>query len=296
MKMDKIIYQKEGNIAKIILNDSQRQNLWDFPGQGGLTDQFFATLDKVKEDDQVKVLVIKSSGESFSAGHDFDANPYDGPVFGAEDVHKPGERRASERNRFKVHREWLRDLHFEKLFLCPKVTIAQINGHCSGEGTMILCECDFAVAAEDAQIGHPEQKLGYAGGGLPTIPHLILSMGLKRALYLLLTGSTISGKEAAETGLVSKSVPLESLEEEVIKLAQAVALLPRDGIAIGKATRHLLFDQLGLTAGYTIGYYSHTLLSNMVWEPDEYSFFQERLTKGTETSLREVDERYKNLK
>ncbi len=295
MELNKIIYKKDGSIATITLNDPEKRNMWDFPGQGGMTDQFYYALDDAAEDDLIKVVVIKGAGKDFSAGHDFDADVYGGPAFGTEDIRKPGEpRRASERKRFDVHREWF-TRHCEKLFLCPKVTIAQVHGYCAGEGTMVMCECDFALAAEDAQIGHPEQRLGFAGSSIPTIPHLIMSIGLKRTLYLLLTGNLVSGKEAEEMGLVTQAVPADKLEEEVDKLAQAVTLLPRDGIAIGKATRHLLYDQLGLTSGYATGYYSQTLFSNIVWEPDEYSFFIEKEKKGAEASLREVNKRYKGL-
>ena len=260
-----------------------------------MTDQFYYCVDDAAEDDLIKVVVIKGAGKDFSAGHDFDADVYEGPAFGLEDVEKgKDKRRASERKRFDVHREWY-TAHMEKLFLCPKVTIAQVHGYCAGEGTMVMTECDFVVAADDAQIGHPEQRLGFAGSSIPTIPHLIMSIGLKRTLYLLLTGRLISGKEAEEMGLVTQSVPADKLDEEVTRVAEAVTLLPRDGIAIGKATRHLLYDQLGLTAGYAAGYYSQTLFSNIVWEPDEYSFFIEKRTKGADAALREINERYKGL-
>jgi enoyl-CoA hydratase len=294
MDLNKIIYKKEGNIATITLNDPERRNLWDFPGQGGMTDQFYYALDQAKEDDEVKAVIIKGAGKDFSAGHDYDADVYEGSSFGAEDVKAAGVRRASERRRFDAHRETY-FAHLEKLFLCPKITIAQVQGYCAGEGTMIMCECDFSVADEDAQIGHPEQRMGFAGSSIPTIPHLILSVGLKRAMYLLLTGSMISGKVAHEWGLITTAVTADKLDEEVQKLAKAITLLPRDGIAIGKATRHLLYDQLGLTTGYAAGYFSETLFSNIVWEPDEYSFFIEKTKKGAEASFRELEERYKGI-
>lgn len=295
MQLTKVSYKTEENIATITLNDPERRNMWDFPGQGGMTDQFYYCLDQAAEDDMIKVIIIKGAGKDFSAGHDYDADVYQGPAFGVEDVEKGKElRRASERRRFDVHREWF-DNHLWKLFLSPKITIAQIHGYCAGEGTMVATECDFTVAAENAQIGHPEQRLGYAGSCIPTIPHLMMSIGMKRTLWLLLTGQMISGKEAEDIGLVTMAAPAAKLEEETIKLAKAATLLPRDGIAIGKATRHLLYDQMALTAGYAAGYYSLTLFSNIVWEPDEYSFFIERKKKGSEAALREVNARYKGL-
>ena len=257
-----------------------------------MVDEFFAALTEAEDDDDVKVVIFKGAGPSFSSGHDLTEVGY---VYGYGDG-KKGEkkRRPSQRIRLKLDRFGLNEPR-RRIFLCPKITIAQVQGYCAGEGTMVMTECDLTIAAEDAQIGHPEQRLGFAGSSIPTIPHLIMSIGMKRALYMLLTGSSMSGKEAEEVGLVTMAVPAANLDEEVDKLANAVTLLPRDGIAIGKATRHLLYDQLGLTAGYAAGYYSQTLFSNIVWEPDEYSFFIEKRTKGAEAALREVNERYTGL-
>jgi enoyl-CoA hydratase len=124
---------------------------------------------------------------------------------------------------------------------------------------------------------------------------LIYHVGLKRALDLILTGRLISGKEAAEMGLATKSVPADMLEEETEKVAQAMALLPRDGIAIGKATRHLIYDRLGMTGDFIQAYISHTMFTNLRWEPDEYNFFKVRRDQGAKAGFHGRDERYAGL-
>ena len=101
MELTKVTYKTDGNTATITLNDPERRNVWDFPRQGGMTDQFYYALDQVAEDDMIKVVIIKAAGKDFSAGHDYDADVYEGPAFGTEDVRKPDDpRRASERKRF----------------------------------------------------------------------------------------------------------------------------------------------------------------------------------------------------
>ena len=157
-----------------------------------------------------------------------------------------------------------------------------------------LC-CDLAVAAEDAIFGRPDHRLGFAGSGEPTISLLIATVGLKRALDLLLTGREFDAVEAERIGLINKVVPADKLEEETQNLAKALALMPRDGIAMGKATRHLIYDSMGLTAGFTPGYVSHTLFTNLRWEPDEYNFFKERKEKGAREGFHGRDERYAGL-
>ncbi|MEW6033339.1 MAG: enoyl-CoA hydratase/isomerase family protein [Chloroflexota bacterium] len=288
-KHDRVIYQAGEHIAHITLNYPERLNVWDFPGQGGLTDQFFAALKKAEDDDDVKVIIIKAAGRAFSAGHDLNTVGF---IYGMG-TGKPGERRASERIRLQVDRTWMENQR--GLFLCRKITIAQVHGYAVGEGFYTAQLCDLAYAAEDAQLGHAEQRLGFSGSGIPSIPVLIMTVGLKRALDLLLTGRLISGKEAEQMGLVNKAFPAEKLEAEVEKVAKAATLLPRDGIAIGKATRHLIYDSLGLTAGFAQGYYSHTMFTNLRWEEDEYSFFKERREKGTKAGFHGRDERFAGL-
>jgi enoyl-CoA hydratase len=138
--------------------------------------------------------------------------------------------------------------------------------------------------------------LGFSGSGVLGITHLIYHVGMKRALELLLTGKVITGKEAAAIGLVNKAVPADKLDEETMKYAKAMTLLPRDGIAIGKATRHLIYDRIGLISDFIPAYISHTLFTNVRWEDDEYNFFKERRDKGSaKEAFHKRDERYKGL-
>ncbi|MBW2051061.1 MAG: hypothetical protein JRI85_02315, partial [Deltaproteobacteria bacterium] len=92
-------------------------------------------------------------------------------------------------------------------------------------GCYLQLSCDISVAADDALFGHPAQKWG----GSQSTPLWQLYLGPKKARYLLMSGRLINGKEAADMGLVSISVPLENLEEEVNKLAAEIAEIPRDG-------------------------------------------------------------------
>ena len=100
--------------------------------------------------------------------------------------------------------------------------------------------------------------------------------------------------------LLARAKPLDGLDArrhaEVRKMATALALLPRDGIAIGKAHRHLIYDRLGLIADFIPGYISHTLFTNLRWEDDEYNFFKERRDKGSaKEAFKERDRRYEGL-
>jgi len=280
-----VLYEKEGEIARITLNKPEKLNVMDFPGDGGIFDDFMAALDEAAEDDELKVVIIRGAGRAFCAGHDLSR------IFKVyeEQDKEPGKRRPSQRARLKIDREWLAG--HQKLMLFPKITIAQVHGHCIGEGAAIAEFSDIAIVADDAHISHAEQRLGFAGSGANLIP-LFQMVGYKRARELVLTGRAIDGKEAERIGLVTKSVPFDKLEEEVNKMAKEICLLPRDGIAIGKASNHQILDILGLTQGWLQGYMTHTLFTNLRFEPDEYNFVRQRKDEGTRTGIHKRDDRY----
>lgn len=286
------IYEKDGAIAKITLNRPDKLNAIDFPGLDGMVDSLEAALDEAARDDELKVVIIKAAGRAFSAGHDLETIYR---VYEDWDE-KPGERRPSQRARLNVDRNWM-DMH-NKILLHPHVTIAQVHGHCIGEGAAIAEECDITIVADDAQISHAEQRLGFSGSGIPLI-HLFQMLGWKRARELVLTGRTIDGKEAQQIGWATKSVPFDQLEEEVIKTAQQIALLPADGIAIGKASTHMIFDTLGISRGWLHAYLTHTMFTNLRFESGEYNFVKERgrdrKTEGARAGFHKMHGRYQEI-
>ncbi len=280
-----VLYEKDGEIARITLNKPDKLNVMDFPGDKGLFDDFMAVLDEAAEDDDLKVVIIKGAGRAFCAGHDL-SRIY--KVYEEQDE-KPGERRPSQRARLKIDREWLGG--HQKILLFPKVTIAQVHGYCIGEGALISESCDIAIVANDAHISHAEQRLGFAGSGVNLVP-LFQIVGYKKARELVLTGRAMDGIEAERIGWATKTVPFEKLEEEVNKMAQEICLLPKDGLAIGKASNHQILDILGLTKGWLQGYMTHTLFTNLRFEPGEYNFVRQRKGEGVRTGIHKRDDRY----
>jgi enoyl-CoA hydratase/carnithine racemase len=100
--------------------------------------------------------------------------------------------------------------------------VAAIHGYCLGGGLELAMACDIRVAAEDAQLGQPEIKLGLipGGGGTQRLPRLV---GHGRALLLNLTGDPISGAQAYDWGLVEKVVPREGLMDAVLEIARTLS-------------------------------------------------------------------------
>ena len=292
-KWERIILEKEGRIARITLNYPEKLNAFDFAGQGGLTDQFQAALDEVEKDDDVVALILKGAGRGFTAGHDLSKVGF---VYGMKEP-KPGEalkERPSQRIRLNTDRDFMYYNYLRYVYY-PKITICQMHGYAVAEGLMLAAMSDIAIAADDTKIGMPNERLGFAGSGGATLAFFYLSMGIKRTLDLMLTGRLIDGKEAERIGLITKSVPAEKLEETTEAMAQLVSLLPRDGIAIGKAARHMLYDNLGITSSLTTMYITHTMFTNLKYSPDEFTFFKARRDKGPREAISERNKLWDSL-
>jgi cyclohexa-1,5-dienecarbonyl-CoA hydratase len=123
----------------------------------------------------------------------------------------------------------------ESLLAVPAVTVAAVSGACLGGGAEIAAACDLLLAAEDSKIGFPEIRLAcFPPGGVALLPQTI---GSARATDWILTGRTVSGREAAEAGLVARAAPSERLNAEAETLA--CELLEKSPAALA-AARELL--------------------------------------------------------
>jgi len=290
MSSETLIYEKEdfeeGSMVTITMNKPETLNALNIEFSREIDDAFT----EVEHDDDVKVVVIKGAGKAFSAGYDLGRVYF---VYGGG-TGKPEDksRRPSQRSRLAYDR-W-RSESLRRIFLLDKITIAQVHGYCIGGGLYMSLCCDMTIAAEDAKIGHSEQRLGFSGT-MYVFPIEVALIGQKRARELLLTGKLIDGTEAERIGLVNQVVPADQLEAETRKLARSMTLLPRDGIAIGKATARLAYDSMGLSSAFGQGYMSHTLFTNIRYEPGEFNFIKRRRDVGMREAFKERDARYKDL-
>ena len=170
-------------------------NIIDVP----MMEELAATLTEIESRPDVTIILISGEGKTFSAGVDVAAHTPD-----------------------KVE-QMLAKFHavIRYLVATKKVTIATIHGHCLGGGAELAMVCDIVYTAEDAQWGFPEIKLGcYPPVACAALAALV---GQKRASELILTGRSISGKEAAQIGLATAAVagdPHSAVEECVRHLLQ----------------------------------------------------------------------------
>jgi enoyl-CoA hydratase/carnithine racemase len=185
-----LVEMREPGTVEIWLNRPERLN--------ALSVEMVTTLTKVVRGSVgsgVRALVLRGKGRGFCAGADLKERKTMAQV----------ERYAHNRAIYAA---------VEALAAVPVPTVAVINGAAMGGGLELTLACDIRIAAENAQLGLTEARIGAmpGGGGTQRLPRLI---GLSRALDLIYTGRTISGREAANIGLVNTCVAEEGLDAAV---------------------------------------------------------------------------------
>jgi enoyl-CoA hydratase len=288
MAYEFVLYEKEGQVAYITLNRPDRLNAVS----PEIIRDWLAAMTEAEEDDDVKVIVFKGAGRAFSAGADLTGVGF---VYGMKEA-KSGEkgelRRIPQRVKLKFDRALFVDFHRRILF-CPKITIAQLHKYALGVAFQLVLHCDLLIASEDCKLGHVEERLGQ--GGMTISPIMVLRCGLTRAMDLCLTGKMITGTQAAQYNLVNRAVPEDILAEEVKELANGLALYPKDGIAMGKVTREMMYTTMGIDRGLIDHYIMHSFQTNKVLDPGELNFFKARRDKGVRDAAHMKHDYFKAL-
>jgi enoyl-CoA hydratase len=224
MSFECIIFEKEKHIAFVKLNRPQVLNAMNKQ----LWLDFQAALEDAGEDPEIKVLVITGHGRAFSTGADL---------------------KESKTRSLEDYREYLEELQeaSRKIIRFEKPTIAAINGYALGSGYELALACDLRIAADEAQIGSPEAKVtsSVTGGAMRLVQDLV---GPAKAKELLFTGEYIDGKEAERIGLVNKSVPLDRLMDETIRLAEKIAENSSFSIKMIKKGLHMAQGEVSMEA------------------------------------------------
>ena len=171
-----------------------------------LNRQMLRTLEGLEFRDDVGVVVLAGEGTAWSAGMDLKEYFRENEKLG---IH------ATRKAQREAYTWWERLRWFEK------PTIGMINGWCFGGAYGPLFGCDLAFAAEDAQFGLSEINWGILpGGGASKVATELLSF--RHAMYHAMMGENLTGKQAAEQGLVNEAVPADRLKERVTEVANVL--------------------------------------------------------------------------
>lgn len=213
-----LLVEDHGPVRTITLNNPDRRNAQTPSLWAALADEARAV------GDDIRVVVLRGAGVSFSAG-------IDTAMFSPEGI--PGEERmdqvaaggsdAAERA-IATYQEG-----FTAWAQCPAVVIAQIHGHAIGAGFQLALAADLRVAALDAWFAMRETSLGLVPdlGGTGPLVHLV---GYARALEMCATGRPVTAPEAHSIGLVNSIVPAANLAEATQSLVDGILFTSRDAV------------------------------------------------------------------
>jgi enoyl-CoA hydratase/carnithine racemase len=204
---------REGAVLTVTLDRPDQLN-----AQTPATWQALATVGDSLDDD-VRVVVLRGAGRSFSAGLDrslFSAEP--GVAGGLGDLGRLGAEEAQERIRaYQSGFRWLRSPGI--------VSVAAVQGHAIGAGAQLALACDLRVLTDDAQLRLPEATLGLVPD-LTGTSNLVELVGYSRAMEICLTGRAVGAAEAQAIGLANVVVPAAELDGTVADLVAALTAPP----------------------------------------------------------------------
>jgi enoyl-CoA hydratase/carnithine racemase len=198
-----VLYEVENTIATVTLNRADNRNSMTQDVLEGLGE----AVRTIREDKNIRCVIITGRGKSFCAGADFKDRPTekdDAPAL------QPHERS------YAIYENFLSLLSIE----VP--VIAAMQGHAIGGGLGLAVVCDLRVANNEARYGANFVRLGLHPGMSMTylLPRL---MGVPRAVEFLLTGRIVSGAEAADAGLAHYAVDPDQVLEKAGELAREIA-------------------------------------------------------------------------
>jgi enoyl-CoA hydratase len=122
-----------------------------------------------------------------------------------------------------------------------KPVIAAVAGFALGGGCELAMQCDLIIAADNAKFGQPEIKLGIIPG-IGGTQRLTRAVGKAKAMDLILTGRMMDVEEAERAGLVARVVPLASLVEEAVKVAETIASMSLPSVLAAKEAVNRAFE------------------------------------------------------
>ena len=238
---DVVTWEKQGRLGYITLNRPEKLNAMN----DEVLEAFERVLDASRADDDVRVIIIRGAGRSFSAGYDI--APGASEKRGHLDI-------VDERERLQAHTDlWL------KIWDHPKPVIAEVHGYCLAGATQMCVFCDLTIVAEDAKIGYPAIPIG--GGYIS--PMWTWLVGPKRAKEMsFMAGSQISGKIASEWGWANRAVPAAELSQTVKEMAEEIAKIPSKILRIKKIAVNRTMDVQGFRTAVAFGAEFDALLHN----------------------------------
>ena len=292
MTEDRVLFDvdSEKRIATIMLNNPGRRNSYD----AAMRDAVARYLDRVAEDDDITVVLLRGADGVFSTGADMNnAYGWYGDERSREEQkttegEKPTKSRPSQRRRLTVDRKSFGFYH--KLMGFPKVTVGEISGYALGGGFEMALMTDISVIGRDTKIGMPATRfLGPALGSLHMFFH---RLGPVLARRLLLTGDIIEAGAIEHLGIFTDTCDAASVPGRARYWAEKAAKMPADGVVIAKEAFRLVEQSQAYQGEEVASYLFHAYGTNLQFAPGEFNFVKTRAQHGTKEAFRLRDEHF----
>jgi 2-(1,2-epoxy-1,2-dihydrophenyl)acetyl-CoA isomerase len=201
--MTTIVTAIENGVARITLNRPEKLNSF----AGSMREELIAALQRIADDENVRVVIVTGAGRAFSAGGDVERMRN---LQKERDEAAFGELLAAGRKAVTLIRRM------------PQFVIAAVNGVAAGAGCNLALACDYRIAADTAKLGETFVRIGLHPdwGGTFFLPRLV---GTSRAMEIMMTGRMVDADEAVRIGMVDRVVAAGELSAETTSLARSVA-------------------------------------------------------------------------
>jgi enoyl-CoA hydratase len=216
MNYETILVEKHGRAALVRLNRPEALNALN----AKLIAELDAALQSFDADHEIGCVVLTGSEKAFAAG---------------ADIKEMREKDFADAFLSDFIGRW------DAVARARKPIIAAVSGFALGGGCELAMMCDFILAAETAQFGQPEIKLGVIPGAGGT-QRLTRAIGKAKAMELCLTGRMMGAEEAERAGLVARVLPAQELLLEAIKAAQTIAAMSLPAVLSAKEAVNRAFE------------------------------------------------------
>jgi enoyl-CoA hydratase len=217
--MTKVLFERDGRIGRITLNRPEALNAID----DDLPTELSEAVARADADPNIHVMVLSGAGKAFCSGYDLSHYASsDGPNKVVQDM--PWDPMQD----FQFM--WRNTQAFMSLFRAMKPVICKVHGFAVAGGSDIALCADMTIMGDNAKIGYMPTRVW----GCPTTAMWVHRLGPEKAKRMMFTGDKINGIEAAEIGLILKSVPDDQLDAEVEALASRIASVPINQLAMQK--------------------------------------------------------------
>ena len=216
MSYENIIVETRSKVGLIRLNRPQALNALN----RALIHDLTRALDAFEADAAIGCMVITGSDKAFAAG---------------ADIKEMADKTFAEAFLGDFAANW------DRAATVRKPLIAAVAGFALGGGCELAMQCDLIIAADNAKFGQPEIKLGVIPG-IGGTQRFTRAVGKAKAMDIMLTGRMMDVEEAERAGLVARIVPLASLLDEAVKVAETIAAMSLPSVLAAKEAVNRAFE------------------------------------------------------